>query len=116
MFLAVPNCPTNFRGIGLCPPAVQLGEIQPAIDEDLHATGSAGLPRTPRCIDPKVDPLDQFLGQHHVVVVEEDHASFSFGSDLRTFMPLVPQASHGRRGVLTQRSIPWTSSWASIMS
>ena len=34
----------------------------------------------------------------------------------RTFMPLVPLASHGRRGVLIQTSTPWTSSVARRMS
>src|ERR1035441_4516662 len=80
MFLTVPNGPTHFGRIGLCPPAVQLGEIQAAIDEDLHTTRSAGLPWTSRRVDPKIDPLDQLLGQHHVVVVEEDHASFNLGT------------------------------------
>ena len=87
MFLAVPNGPTNFGGIGLCPPAIQFREIESAIDEDLHATGSAGLPWTARRVDPKIDSLNQLLGQHHVVIVEEHHSTLHFGT-LNEIFPL----------------------------
>jgi hypothetical protein len=46
---------------------------------------------TPRRVDPKIDPLDQFLGQHHVVVVEEDHAPLNLGA-LDEILPLLDQA------------------------
>ena len=86
MFLAVPNGPANFRRVGFRPPAIQLGKIQAAVDEDLHSARPACFPRPPGRVDPKIDALDQFLSQQHVVIVEKNNAAL----DLWTFDEVLP--------------------------
>ena len=79
MLLAVPQCPPDFRRVGFRPPAIQLREIDAAIDQHLHAARSASLPGPPWRIDPDIHALHQLLGQKHVVVAEEDHMGAGLG-------------------------------------
>ena len=72
MLLAVAQRPADLGRVGLGPPAVQLREVEAAVDQHLHAARAAGLPGPPRRVDPDVHPLHQVLGQEHVVVAEED--------------------------------------------
>ena len=61
MFLTISQRPPHFRRVGFRPPAVQFRKIDTAIDEHLHATRSAGLPRPAWSIQPDIDPLHQML-------------------------------------------------------
>ena len=91
MFLAIPQCPPHFRRVGFRPPAVQLREIDAAIDEHLHAARSARLPGSPWRVDPDIHPLHQVLGQQHVVVAQEDDV----GADFRPADELYPFMDQG---------------------
>jgi hypothetical protein len=52
-----------------------------------------------------------YISSHHPSRIEQ------FSTPLRAaFSPLVPDASSGRRGVLSQRSTPWQRSLAIEMS
>ena len=72
MLVAVPQRPPNFGAVRLGPPAVQFRQIDPSIDEDLHAARSTRLPGSLRRVDPDVHPLHQMLRQQHIVVAQED--------------------------------------------
>jgi hypothetical protein len=78
VFLAVAQSPAHFRGVGLRPRAIQLRQVKPPIDEDLHAAGSTGLPRPAWGVDPHIHPLDEPFSQEHVIVAEEDCVAAGF--------------------------------------
>jgi hypothetical protein len=78
VLFAVADGPAYFGGIRFGPPTVQLREIQASIDQNFHAARSAGFPRPPRCVDPHVDTVNQFLGQEHVVIAEKDDSAADF--------------------------------------
>ncbi len=82
----------------LGPPSVQRARVQRAVRRRLHPAGAARLERTARRVEPDVRPL----GPPAVGIVK---LSTPF---IAAFMPLVPLASSGRRGVLSQTSDPWT--------
>ena len=71
--LPVAERPADVGEVGLGPPAVQLGQIETAVDEHLHAAGAAGFPRALRSVDPHIHALHEVLGEEHVVVGEENH-------------------------------------------
>ncbi len=79
MLATVAQRPAHLRRIRLRPPAIQLRQIDTAIDEYLHAARSAGLPWPARRIEPDVGALHQALGQQHVVVAQENHMPACFG-------------------------------------
>src|SRR5512133_626600 len=72
MFLAVSQCPSHFRCIGFSPPAIELREINAAINEHFHAARATGFPGSPGCIDPDIYPLYHLAGEKHVIVTQED--------------------------------------------
>ncbi len=74
---AVAQRPPNFRRACLRPPAIELGKVDAAVYEHLHAARAAGFPRAPRCVDPDVYALDESLGEQHVVVAQEDDVGSS---------------------------------------
>ena len=58
--------------VGLGPPAVEHGEIQAAVEDDLLAAGAGGFERAARIVEPDVDALDQMAADVDVVVLDED--------------------------------------------
>ena len=68
VLLPISQRPAHFGSISLRPPAIQLGEIDAAIHQDLHPAGTACFPRPPRSVDPDVYTLHEVLRQQHVVV------------------------------------------------
>ena len=89
LFAAIDR-PAELRHIRLLPPAVALGEVEAAIDENLHAAGAAGLPRPPRRVDPDIHTLHQLLGKRDVVIFEKDDMAAEFGA-LREFDPFADE-------------------------
>ena len=69
---AVSQGPPDLRRVGFRPPPIQLRQVYPSVGEHLHAARSTCLPGAPGRVDPDVHPLDQVLGQQHVVVAEKD--------------------------------------------
>jgi len=72
MLSPVSQTPSHLRIIGLIPPAVQIGEIQAPVGQDLHAAGTAGLIGPAGGVDPYIHAGLQVLGQVDVVVGEKD--------------------------------------------
>src|SRR5258707_14231835 len=91
MLPSIPNGPAHVRRIGLGPPAIELRQIQSAVDQHFHAAGSARLPRPPRRVDPHVHSRYQLLSHIHVVVAEKDNA----GARLGAANELMPLPDHG---------------------
>ena len=60
MVLTIAERPADLGSVGLVPPAVEFGEIQATIDQDLHATRATRLPWISRRIDPHVNSLHRF--------------------------------------------------------
>src|SRR5579862_3894507 len=90
MFAPISDCPANFRGICLRPPAIEFRKIQPAVHQHLHAACAACFPRPSRSVDPDVDPLNEMLRHENVVIREKDHP----GSNLRAANKLKPLGDH----------------------
>ena len=79
MFLAVTQSPPHFRRVGFRPPAVQLREIEAAVDEHLHAAGATRFPGPPWRVEPDIYPLHQMLREEHVVIAEENRMRTGLG-------------------------------------
>ena len=69
----VAERPTQLGLVGFRPPAVQFGEVEPSVDEDLHPARPAGFPGSAGRIDPEIDASDEPLCHRHVVIVDEDN-------------------------------------------
>src|SRR6266508_3541041 len=67
VLLPVPERPADFRRVRLRPPPIKLGQVETAVDEDLHAARPAGLPWPSRRVDPEIDALHEVLGQKQVI-------------------------------------------------
>ena len=65
-FATIADCPTQVPCIRLVPPAVALGKVKTAIDQDLHAARPARFPRPAWSVDPDIDALHQLLGERDV--------------------------------------------------
>ena len=102
MVLAVPERPPHLGRIGFGPPAVELREVQAAVDEHFHSAGSARLPRASRRVDPQVAALHEPLRQEQIVVGEEDHAPAHLG----TTHELDPGLDHLLTGLIGGMRLP----------
>src|SRR5262249_2070876 len=65
VLLAIAERPAHARLVRFRPPAVELGEIQSPVDENLHPAGPARLPRPAWRVDPDVPPLPHLLPHPH---------------------------------------------------
>src|SRR5579862_1754135 len=73
MFAPVTDSPTDLGRVCFRPPAIELREIQSAIDEHFHATGATRFPGASRRVHPQIDALNQLLGQQEIVVTQKDY-------------------------------------------
>src|ERR1700722_1172804 len=87
MLAAVTDGPADLRRICFGPPAIQLGKIQPAINEHFHAAGSTRFPGASRGVHPQIHTLNQLLGHEQIVITQEDYARAYFRA-IRTLDPL----------------------------
>jgi len=69
--IPVHSVTSRLPGDTLRPTAIQFGQIQAAVNQDFHAAGSAGFPRSARGINPEIDTLHQIFSGDHVVVTQK---------------------------------------------
>src|SRR5207244_2351204 len=65
--------------VGLCPPAVEHGEVKAAVEHDLLPAGAGGLQRTARIVEPDIDTLHEMAADVDVIVLNEDELGGELG-------------------------------------
>ena len=75
VFFAVSNLPAQFRLMRFCPPAIEHTEIQRAIGNGFHATGTARFLGSHRRIQPDIDPLHEITRHTHIVILDKNQTA-----------------------------------------
>ena len=68
----VGECPTSTLAVAFVPPSIEDGEVEDAVHLGLFARSTRGFEGARRCVHPDVYAGDEFAGQAHVVVLQED--------------------------------------------
>ena len=60
--------------VGFCPPAVEHGEIQSAIQHDFLAAGTGSFQRPPWIVEPDIDALHEIAADVDVVILNKNES------------------------------------------
>src|SRR5512139_74682 len=96
---AVTNGETILTIVGFVPPAIENGEIQTPVQNDLLTAGAASLQWSSRVVQPHIHSLDEVAGDVIIVVFDENHSPPVGGVDAISRDPRQEQLALGVPGV-----------------